>query len=40
MNTDLIVDKHPFTTGQLLLMMVGAMLLAYGVVYLILRNRK
>jgi len=40
MNTDLIVDKHPFTTRELLLMMVGGMLLAYGIAYLILRNRK
>jgi hypothetical protein len=40
MNTDLIVDKHPFNTGTLLLIVVGAMLVAYGIVYLILRNRK
>jgi hypothetical protein len=44
MNTDaatnLIVDKHPFSTGTLLLMMVGGILLIYGVAYLILKNRK
>jgi hypothetical protein len=43
MNTthaDLIVDKHPFNTGILLIMMVGVMLIAYEISYLILRNRK
>ena len=40
MNANLIVDKHPFSTGTLLLMMVGGMLIVYGVVYLILKNRK
>jgi hypothetical protein len=40
MNADLIVDKHPFSTGTLLLMVVGGMLIGYGIVYLILKNRK
>jgi hypothetical protein len=44
MNTDAalnsIVDKHPFNTGTLMLMMAGALLMVFGVFYLILRNKK
>jgi hypothetical protein len=35
-----LVDKHPYGTGTLLLMVVGGMLLIYGIAYLILRNRQ
>jgi hypothetical protein len=35
-----IYDKHPFTTGTLLIMVVGAMLIVYGVFFLILRKKK
>jgi hypothetical protein len=36
---NLIVDKHPFNTGTLLIMVVGAILIIYGVAYLILRKK-
>jgi hypothetical protein len=35
-----IFDKHPFTTGELLLMMAGALLLAYGIMYFVMKLRK
>jgi uncharacterized membrane protein HdeD (DUF308 family) len=34
-----LVDKHPFNTGTLLIMVVGAILIIYGVAYLILRKK-
>lgn len=35
-----IFDKHPFSTGELLLMMAGAMLLAYVIIFIIMKIRK
>jgi len=44
MNTDAainsIVDKHPFNTGTLLIMVTVSLLIIYGVFYLILRKKK
>jgi hypothetical protein len=34
-----MVDKHPFSTGTLLLMVVAAICIVYGVIYLILRKK-
>jgi hypothetical protein len=34
-----LIDKHPFGTGTLLLMVVAALLIMYGVAYLILRKK-
>jgi hypothetical protein len=33
-----LADKHPFHTGTLFLMVVGAFLLFYGIAYLILKK--
>ena len=35
-----IFDKHPFSTGELMLMLAGALLLAYAILYIILKIRK
>jgi len=40
MNMNSIVDKHPFHTGTLLVMVVISLLIMYGIFYLILRNKK
>jgi len=34
-----VIDKHPFSTGTLLLMVVAGICIAYGVAYLILRKK-
>jgi len=34
-----LADKHPFHTGTLFLMVIGAFLLLYGIAYLILKNK-
>jgi hypothetical protein len=34
------LDKHPFNTGTLVIMVVVSLAVMYGVVYLILRNKK
>jgi hypothetical protein len=35
-----LVDKHPFNTGTLIIMLVVALSAVYGILYLILRNKK
>jgi hypothetical protein len=40
MNPDLIADKNPFSTGELLIMLVTGMLLANGTVHPVLKKRK
>ena len=35
-----IFDKHPFSTGELLLMMAGALILAYVIMYFVMKIRK
>ena len=35
-----LVDRHPFNTGTLILLVVGSMLIIYGVLFLILKMRK
>jgi len=33
------VDKHPFSTGTLFIIVIGAIAILYGVAYLILRKK-
>jgi hypothetical protein len=35
-----MIDKHPFTTGQLLLMLAAGFLLVYGIIFIILKIKK
>jgi hypothetical protein len=35
-----VIDRHPFSSGTLIFLVVGSMLIIYGVLFLILRMRK
>jgi hypothetical protein len=34
------LDKHPFGTGTLFIMVIAALLILYGIFYVILKNKK
>jgi len=35
-----MVDKHPFGTGTLFIMVIVSLIVVYGIFYLILKNKK